>query len=268
MTRRRNHAALYATAALAGALLSLPQGGWASAPQSAPSTQPADHGEAAQAATAALNKKQFRDVHATVENGVATLTGTVAVYADKVDADKRVLKAPGVRGLRDEIEIAGPNVPDNVLQAKLQKKVEYDRVGYDAMFDAITVKVNDGVVTLGGHAMNTMASTSALALVENSPGVKGVANQIAVDPPSATDNEIRLRTAAAIYNFPSLNQYAIDPAKPIRISVQQGHVELNGTVNSESDKEVAYVRARAVPGVFSVQNNLKVAGQTGEQTGD
>ena len=53
----------------------------------------------------------------------------------------------------------------------------------------------------------------------------------------------------------------LDPAKPIRISVQSGNVELYGVVDSQSDKDTAYIRANSVPGVFSVKNYLQVAGQ-------
>jgi osmotically-inducible protein OsmY len=51
----------------------------------------------------------------------------------------------------------------------------------------------------------------------------------------------------------------MDPGKPIRISVQNGHVELYGMVDSQADKDVAFIRANGVPGVFEVQNYLQVA---------
>jgi osmotically-inducible protein OsmY len=70
--------------------------------------------------------------------------------------------------------------------------------------------------------------------------------------------------ARAVYGYPSLSKYAIDPAKPIRISVQNGHVELYGTVDSKADKDTAFLRANGVPGVFSVKNYLEVAGQPSE----
>jgi hypothetical protein len=95
--------------------------------------------------------------------------------------------------------------------------------------------------------------------------VKDLNDEIQVDPPSPMDDEIRLRVARAVYGFPSLNKYAINPANPIRISVQGGHVTLYGVVDSKADKDIAYMQANQVPGVFSVQNNLQVAGQQGEQ---
>jgi osmotically-inducible protein OsmY len=75
------------------------------------------------------------------------------------------------------------------------------------------------------------------------------------------DNRIRADEYRAIYGYPQFTQYAIDPAKPIRIVVVNGHVILTGVVNNTGDREIAGMRANQVPGVFSVQNDLQVAGQ-------
>jgi hypothetical protein len=91
-----------------------------------------------------------------------------------------------------------------------------------------------------------------------------VVDQITVDPLSPMDNQIRIDVARAVYGFPSLNRYAIDPAKPIRIAVQNGNVALYGVVDSEADKDAAFIRANGVPGVFSVKNYLQVANQPTE----
>ena len=61
-----------------------------------------------------------------------------------------------------------------------------------------------------------------------------------------------------------LSAYAIDPAKPIRITVVNGNVTLSGVVDNQVDKDVANIRANQVPGVFKVTNNLEVAGGSRE----
>jgi hyperosmotically inducible periplasmic protein len=80
------------------------------------------------------------------------------------------------------------------------------------------------------------------------------------------DDRIRLAEARAIYGFPQLNKYAIDPAKPIRITVVNGNVTLTGVVDSQADKDVANIRANGVPGVFKVVNNLQVVGGAPEKS--
>ncbi|MEA3005546.1 MAG: hypothetical protein QOI94_815, partial [Acidobacteriaceae bacterium] len=69
----------------------------------------------------------------------------------------------------------------------------------------------------------------------------------------------------AIYGYPSLNKYALDPAQPIRITVVNGNVTLNGVVNNQADKDVAGIRANSVPGIFKVVNNLQVANGSKEK---
>ena len=220
--------------------------------------------DTAAAAQAKLNKSQFKGVKVAVDNGIATLTGTVSLYEYKKDAANRVRKAKGVAAVRNEIEVAGPGASDSDLKAKLLEKLTYDRVGYGNAFNAISLNVENGVVTLAGHARTDVDKDSALALVSTYPGVKDVVDEIEVDPTSIMDDQTRLAVARAIYAYPSLNKYAIDPAKPIRISVQNGHVELYGVVDSKADKDTANIRANGVAGVFSVKNYLQVAGQPSE----
>jgi osmotically-inducible protein OsmY len=215
-------------------------------------------------AAARLEHKQYRDVKVAVDNGIATLTGTVDLYEYKADAEKRVRKAKGVTAVRNLIEVAGPSVSDSELRAKLTEKLTYDRVGYGNTFNAISLNVQNGVVTLGGHARTDVDKDSALALVSTYPGVKDVIGEIEVDPVSPMDDQIRIAVARAVYGFPSLNKYAIDPAKTIRISVQNGHVELYGVVDTQADKDTANIRANGVSGIFSVKNYLQVANQPSE----
>jgi hyperosmotically inducible protein len=246
-----------------GALLTLPVATFA-APRSSGAPVMMEDENSAAAVTAKLDKKQFQNVKVTVENGVATLTGTVDLYEYKADADKRAHKAKGISAVRNEIQVAGPSISDAQLKEKLLEKLQYDRVGYGNVFNAISLDVRDGVVTLGGHARTDVDKDSALALVSTYPGVKDVSDEIQVDPVSIMDNQIRMQVARAVYGYPTLNKYAIDPAKSIRISVQSGNVELYGVVDTQSDKDVAYMRANQVPGVFSVKNYLQVANQAPE----
>jgi hyperosmotically inducible protein len=236
------------TAALAATLCGLPYVSVAAAK---------DAGDAA----SRLDKKQFHDVKVTVDNGIATLSGTVDLYAYKAEAEKRVRKANGVASVRNLIDVAGPAIPDQKLQDKLQEKLAYDRVFYGNAFNAISLSVTNGVVTLGGHALSLRSRDSALALVDYYPGVKGVVDEMQVDPVSFIDNRIRFEVYRAVYGYPMFTKYAINPAKPIRISVQNGNVGLYGNVDTQADKDVASLRANGVPGVFSVKNYLQVGNQ-------
>ena len=204
------------------------------------------------------SKKQFRDVKASVEDGIVTLTGTVDLYQRKLDAAKLARKIGHVQGVRNLVTVAGPDVPDAQLEQKLATKLTYVRVGYDNAFDYFALGVKDGVVTVEGQDRTGVGREEALAEIANMPGVKDVVENISVAPVSTFDDGIRIRAMQAIYRDPVLSKYAMDPAHPIRIIVANGHVTLYGAVDSAMDKNVAGIRAGQVFGAFSVDNKLVV----------
>ena len=211
----------------------------------------------------ALDGKRFSGVQVQVQNGVVMLTGNVALYSAKEDADRKAHHRKDVRAVRNMIEVngGGENTSDAYLQKKLSEKLAVDRVGYGTTaFNNLELGVHDGVVTLRGTMYGPSDKDSAISLVENTPGVRDVIDEIDVAPTSPMDDQIRMAEARAIYGEPALNKYALDPAKSIRITVVGGHVTLNGVVISEGDKNIAGIKANTVPGVFSVVNTLQVEG--------
>jgi hyperosmotically inducible protein len=211
-----------------------------------------------------LDSKRFADVHSDVKNGIVTLTGSVDVYATKEDAEHKIHHKKGVVAVHNMIDVqaggTAGEVPDTQLRDKLAEKLAYDRVGYGTTaFNNFTIGVQNGVVTLGGTAYGPTDKDSAVSLVSHYPGVKDVVDNIEVAPLSPNDDRIRLATARAVYGYPSLQRYAIDPAKPIRITVVNGNITLNGVVDSQADKDAAGIRANGVPGAFKVTNDLQIA---------
>ncbi|HST09089.1 MAG TPA: BON domain-containing protein, partial [Terriglobales bacterium] len=111
------------------------------------------------------NNQKFPNVNSTVEDGIVTLTGTVDLYQDKLDAAKTTKKQKNVQGVRNLIEVAGAVVTDAQLHEELSKKLYYDRVGwYDSAFNYYTLSVKDGVATIGGQTYNDVGRDSALAI--------------------------------------------------------------------------------------------------------
>jgi hyperosmotically inducible periplasmic protein len=208
------------------------------------------------------SKKEFHNVQAGVGDGIVTLSGSVDIYQQKLDAAKKIRKTENVQGVRNLIAVSGKNVPDADLAAQLDRKLYYDRMGYDIAFNFVTASVENGVATLSGEARTEVDRDSALALVDNAPGVRDVVNNIKVAPASMFDDDIRIRAMRAIYRDPVLSRYAIDPAKPIRIVVDRGSLSLYGVVGSSMDKQIAGIRAAQVFCAFRVQNNLEVAGKS------
>jgi len=264
-TNVRLRAVPLAVAALAATLYVLPQPAFASARPEATGSPPAQDPISAHDAESRLNKSQFNKVSVAVTDGIATLTGTVDLYQYKVDAEKRVARAKGVKAVRNLVQVNGQEISDEKLQERLAERLSYDRLGFGNMFNAIGVNVDRGVVSLEGHARTYMDRDSAVALVAITPGVLDLIDSIEVDPVSVMDDEIRIRVARAVYGDSALSKYLIDPVRPIRISVQDGKVSLFGTVNNRMDAGIAFMRANAVPGVFQVSNYLRIPGENAEK---
>ena len=205
------------------------------------------------------SKSQYKDVKASVEDGIVTLTGTVDLYQRKLDAGKLARKTSNSQGARNLITVAGPSIPDAQLEQKLATKLTYVREGYDSTFDYFAIGVKDGVVTVEGQDRTGVGRDEALAKIANMPGVKDVIDNVSLAPVSPFDDSVRLRALRAIYGDPVLSKYAIDPARPIRIIVTNGHLTLYGSVDNAMDKNVAGIRAGGVFGAFSVENKLQVS---------
>jgi hyperosmotically inducible protein len=203
---------------------------------------------------------KYSNVQASVQDNVVTLTGEVPLLIDKLDADKHAHDIDHVQAVRNDIQVKG-GVSDQQLQQQLANKLRYDRIGYGIVFNSLTLAVNNGIVTVGGSVHDYPSRDSALAIVETTPGVRGVVDNIQVQPTSNFDDELRIRLAQAIYGHPAMRKYAMVPEAPIRIVVNNGHVTLSGVVDSQMDKQIAETQAKSVPGVFSVDNQLVVAGK-------
>lgn len=159
--------------------------------------------------------------------------------------------------------IAQNNQRDQVSpksQDRITREVRHEllMLPYFGVFDNIAYKVNGSTVTLLGQVVRPVLKSDAENAVKHIEGVDKVDNQIEVLPPSPTDDRIRIAEYRAIYGYPALERYALGVQKPIRIIVKNGHVTLEGVVDSEGDKNLAGVRANGIPGTFSVTNNLHV----------
>jgi hyperosmotically inducible protein len=151
-------------------------------------------------------------------------------------------------------------------QERITKEVRHELVmlPYYSLFDNLAYKVDGNTVTLLGQVSRPSLKSDAENVVKKVEGVDRVVNNIEVLPTSPMDDQIRRAEFRAIYGDPTLSRYEFGAVPPIHIIVNNGHVTLEGVVDNESDKNVAGIRAKGVPGTFSVQNNLRVQNSSGE----
>ncbi len=149
-------------------------------------------------------------------------------------------------------------------QAKvaIAREVRHELVSlpYYGVFDNLGFRVDDDrTVTLLGQVVMPVLKDDAEHVVKRLEGVTRVKNEIEVLPLSPEDDRIRRAAFMAIYGDPALStRYAYRAVPPIHIIVKNGNITLEGVVANQMDKNIAGIRANAVPGAFSVTNNLRV----------
>jgi osmotically-inducible protein OsmY len=150
-------------------------------------------------------------------------------------------------------------VPNDTLQREVQHHLRM--LNYYTVFDNLEYSVEGSRVVLQGEVTNPEAKSEAIAVVKKVPGVTDVQDNIKVLPLSNDDDRIRRAAYRAIYGDSQLTKYSFRSVQSIHIIVDQGHITLEGSVNSEADKNVAGIRANSVEGAFSSKNNLMVNGE-------
>ena len=131
---------------------------------------------------------------------------------------------------------------------------------YYSVFDNLSYRIDGDTVTLDGQVVRPTLKSDAESAVKSLEGVAGVVNNIEVLPVSPMDDQLRRAVYRALYGDSALSRYAYSSVAAIHIIVKNGSVTLEGVVDNESDKNLANLRANQVPNVFSVKNNLTVAG--------
>jgi hyperosmotically inducible protein len=131
---------------------------------------------------------------------------------------------------------------------------------YYGVFDWLEFEVRpDKTVVLRGQVVRPTTKSDAEARVKQIDGVAGVVNEIEVLPLSPSDERLRRNLYRAIYGFESpLFRYATQAVPPIHIVVNRGRAVLKGIVANKADANLAYIRARGVPGLFDVKSELKI----------
>ena len=146
---------------------------------------------------------------------------------------------------------------------RITKEVHHELalLPYYGVFDFLAYKVSaDGTVTLLGQVTQPTLKSDAENAAKHVEGVEHVDNQIQVLPLSPLDDQIRHAAFRAIYGSPQLTKYAWKSVQSIHIIVANGHITLEGIVDSQADKQVAEIRAKSVPNAFSVDDQLVVTG--------
>jgi hyperosmotically inducible protein len=185
-----------------------------------------------------------------MKNGILRVTAgiifvvTAAAAADKKDKDHHDAFIPGSAG-----------------ESRIAREVRHELVTlpYYGVFDDLAFRVEGSTVVLMGQVSRPTLKSDAENVTKRVEGVTRVVNEIEVLPLSSMDDQIRLAVYRAIYGDSALStRYGFRALPSIHIIVKNGNVTLEGVVADEADKNIVNMRAKGVPNIFSVTNNLRV----------
>ena len=152
--------------------------------------------------------------------------------------------------------------PQGALSARVIRQVRHELVTlpYYGVFDWLQFEVrSDNTVVLRGEVVKPTTKSDAEARVKDVDGVSKVVNEIEILPLSPQDDRLRRAVYRKLYGYDSpLFRYAVQSIPSIHIIIKNGHATLKGVVANKGDAQLAYMRARSVPGLFNVKTELQL----------
>lgn len=213
------------------------------------------------------------DLKVSVQNGKATLTGTVEEDVNKELAKEIALGVSGITEVDNQIVVKGDYQPkpstelsygerieDSSITAAVKSKLLWSR-HTEGM--ATKVETRRGRVTLSGTADSAAARDTAGRLAMATRGVVSVNNQLVVDGSTSKTVDSAKSTASEAKGdmsdswistkVRSTLLYSSNVAgSDIDVSTQNGVVTLSGKVSSGAERDLAVELAQNVRGVKSV----------------
>lgn len=191
------------------------------------------------------------EIGVTAKDGVVSLTGVVDSYAKKMEAENAAKKVIGVKALVENIEVKFPSTWIKTDAEIANEVLTGLKNNWTVPDDKVSVKVENGWVTLEGELVWNYQKEAAKSAVNHLTGVKGVTNSIKIK--SETHNAIEKKEVEDAI----ARNWSVDDSD-INVSVSGTTVTLSGTVNSWYEREEAGRIAWKTSGVWHVKNELLV----------
>ena len=169
------------------------------------------------------------EIGVTAKDGVISLTGEVDSYAKKLEAENAAKKVIGVKAIVENIEVKFPSSWTKTNTEIANEVLTGLNNNWSVPNDKVTVKVEDGWVTLEGELPWNYQREAAKSAVNFLTGVKGVTNNIKIKSDSHDAIE-KKEVEDAIGR-----SWSVDDCD-INVSVTGTTVTLSGTVDSGYQK--------------------------------
>jgi osmotically-inducible protein OsmY len=187
-----------------------------------------------------------------VKDGIVTLAGHVGSYAEKMDAEHATMRVSGVKALASEMDVKllGSSArTDADIARSVDNVLQWTTYLPE---NSVKIKVEGGWVTLSGEVTWEFQRQAALGAVRYLMGVRGVNDQLVIQPQISAPL-VKAHIEAA------LKRRAQKDAHQIQVSVDGTDITLSGEVDSWSERKLATNTAWASPGVKSVVDNITLS---------
>jgi osmotically-inducible protein OsmY len=186
-----------------------------------------------------------------VNDGVVTLSGHVASYPEKREAERIAARVREVRAVAGELDVRLPELRQRTDEDIARAAAETLAWNTLVPHDKIKIWVDNGRVTLEGIVDWQYQRAAADAAIRVLTGVTDVNNHIFVTP--AVNREL----VSTEIESALLRNAAVD-AQRIRVETAGDRVMLSGKVASAAEREEAENAAWGCPGVCRVENYITV----------
>lgn len=198
-------------------------------------------------------------VEASVSRGTVILTGEVAHYQDRIDAEALAHQGPGVYAVQNHITLNTPAVDDAELEDRLEDRLRFARADIGLSFPQIQVEAHSGVVSLSGAVKGPIEHGAALSLVGTTDGVVSIKDRLTVDSSLQADDATRIRINKAVYRaLRADGEVETRNVLPVRATFDDGTVILMGAVSHAQVKEDLLTKVRDAVGVSNLEDEIFV----------
>ena len=191
------------------------------------------------------------DIGLSVDEAVVTLRGNVASYAEKVTAERVALRVYGIKAVANDLAVhlaSGFERTDTEIAQAAVAALKWNTMVPN---DRVTLTITNGWLALKGTLDWQYQKDAAARAVRDLTGVKGVTNNIIVQPRVKTI-DVRDKIEAAFKRSAEID------ARRVNVTATDGKVILSGNVHSWAERQEAERAAWAAPGVTQVEDRLSI----------